>query len=393
VTCAKPTVVSQDGKINLCAPIPQDGQAYISPVPFAVFATVGGDGLLDVWNLYDDAYGNSGWNLFTTPTGDNYTSTASPFGVSTASPYGAPPPTFWVSGSVDIPTGPDSMAVQIYANSNAGNSAVIRPHYTVIDNPFPDMSSGTVFSDLELNATNWSLRNAVATLSAGATGSSSLTMQDETAPTTITGNTLTVTSTGTSFNTRAYAQQTAGTGQGFFLDGWFHVEDATNLGGLEFNVDLYDGTSLYSMAMKCDGTNWNFWNGTGWTSTAPSGAAVHLDCSNLLTDTEDVWTSDNYAGNPYPTDPSDPLPRWHHIQLYGTMGGGNVTYKTFLVDGSTVYGTDKAAGTTDLNNSFPAVANTAASSIFVGQTVDNSGSAAATASSTVYFDWINLTQF
>jgi len=377
------------GNMNACLVLPQNGDTYVGDVPFADYVTNTAGSGTSHWELDSSASATSLNNV-----GDAVIPNSVPVDGPTGWWIGTllvmTPPGIGVPGPYNFNITAWSADGDVVASSSTGPASWTRDNINVVANPFPDTSTGRAFSDLEANTT-WTLANGDATASAG-NGSSDLVMLDNTTAenentSTLTGNTLTVTSNGANFNTNASLMQLTGPATKLLVDEWFLVPDSdTALAGLEFHADVFDGTYDYALSMMCDGTNWNFWSGSGWVSTGPDESTTYPCVS--------VDASDPTARIPLLTDytyldgkGAGPFPKWHHYQLYGTATGGQVTYQILYVDGLEVYG-GTAAGQ-PLGYAFPATASTAnTGNVVIGHTVDNNPSAV---TNTVYYDLINIT--
>jgi len=342
VTCAVGSV--NDG-VTSCALLPQQGATYAGDLPFSVLATS------------DAATKSDGWLIYSTYTPANQVA------VDPADSVNWVPGLIynnmltnalngWATGTVTVTTpGSYDFAMGLWnSNGNNGNTAwpiYPRVAFTVNEAQFGDLAttSNPVYHLSNLQADppmtavgagnlGWALCNdgVCANPSPGPV-TSTLTLQDSTALSTLTGNTVTFTvhdpgsgswGAAVPYDVRD-CPDTAGdcsTLSNFILDEWIYIPDTTNdVNVIEFFPGISDGTNSYWPAFHCDRWQgqWGLrdndqWAGVnGSTGSQPTGAPY--DCTNLMSQ----------------------LDTWHHIQMYVTLAPGTVTYQSFYVDGAPVF--------------------------------------------------------
>jgi len=197
-------------------------------------------------------------------------------------------------------------------------------------------SNATVFPDLQKANSSygtWSTCSA-ATCSGGSGGTGSLTLNAtidaKTLPASLSGSTMKETSNGGYVNTLAYrhacsAPQTCTNWTHFVDDLWFYIPALSNLQALEFDPDIFNGSSFAeSMSTQCNSVDskWRFYD----SHAIPQGGSTRTG----------DWTEANlnYPNTTYACNVLN-QPGWHHYQLYGTMSvaQGVYNYQTLVIDG------------------------------------------------------------
>jgi hypothetical protein len=317
-TCGSGTTFTQ------CGILPVAGGTYAYPLQVSVIATT--PNTITAWKVYVD--GNE------VQPDDN----SNDIDGTTGGKTGVFDTTLSAAG-----TGTHTIGVNTWADDGQ-DVLVYQVKVTIVASPLPAPASGAYFYPNLQNAAgdgSWQICNGTGCAGGGGSGSSEIelnaTVNDETAPESLSGSTMMESSTGSGFNTLGYRHLGCPsddcTGLNDFLDDlWLYIPTSDNgqLRALEFDPDLFTGSDWYKMSMQCDsGTgDWEFWNeATGHWIPRDAGTgdpdAPTIACAMTSGLGVDHWKDG----------------AWHHYQLYGTMdvSSGTYTYETLVLDGATVY--------------------------------------------------------
>jgi hypothetical protein len=351
-----------------CGILPVAGGTYAYPLQVSVIATT--PNTITAWKVYVD--GNE------VQPDDN----SNDINGTTGGTTGVFDTTLSAAG-----TGTHTIGVNTWADG--GKSVLVyQVQVTIVASPLPSPAGGAYFYPNLQNAAgnngSWQICNGTcAEGSGGPTNGSSVielnaTVNDETAPESLSGSTMMESSTGASFNTLGYRHLGCPsddcTGLSYFLDDlWLYIPSSDNgtLRALEFDPDLFTGSTWFKMSMQCDSASgdWEFWNeATNHWIPRDAGSgdpdAPKIPCA--MTGSQDQWK----AGS------------WHHYQLYGTMDdetGGTYTYETLVLDGTTVY--------KNLGLVCNSLADSQGQEVNIEQQIDNESTAG---TNSIYYDNYNL---